>query len=96
MQSDPEKVNPTHFNAFMQVVLHSSTCFFLRLTCDLLGGQSAFWVNWIFLKMSVVLRSTNGMPNFVKTGMLFLSSEPEFADMGAPLLQPPCVWMAKA
>lgn len=81
MQSvpDPEWVKPTHFSAFMQVVLHSSS-FLLRLTCVLLIGHTVFSMNWIFLKMSVVLRSTNGMPNFSRTPMLFFSSEPEFAE----------------
>jgi len=95
MQSDPLDVKPTHFNAFMQVSLHSSSFLFERLTCVLLTGQLVFWVNWIFLKMSVVLRSTNGMPNCVRIPTLFFNNEPEFADIRFPE-QPPCEWMANA
>ena len=88
-------MKPTHFNAFMQVVLHCSSVCFMRLAFVFIPGQPGLSMNWIFLKMSVELRSTNGMPNCVRTLMLFFKSEPEFAELRL-FLQPPCVWMAKA
>ena len=82
MQSGDEKVKPTHFNAFMQVILQSSGVFFLRSAFVLNTGQSVCWVNVIFLKMSgLELRSTNGMPNCLRIPTLFFSSEPEFAEV---------------
>ena len=90
-------MKPTHFNAFMQVILQSRFLFFLRSAFVLNTGQSVCWVNMIFLKMSgLELRSTNGMPNCCRILLLFFRSEPEFADIGWPLRQPPCEWMAKA